>query len=316
MNFLSIFSGCGGFDLGLEKAGMKCVGQIEIMPFALKVLKRHWPNIPKHTDILTFCVDDGLVRTIQSLVQEKVIQEKKADYSRNFADCCEYLIQAGLLQKMFQGYYPSMPEKTFAKCSPSSKTSGMAFRGEYLIVNTSESPNNAVDSSLSDILETHVPQKFYLSHKAIQGIIRRSKKWGRSGYVFLQEMVHGKTQVQKTLSLSVLELIFEEPQEKYIQKPLLRQLSEPIGTDKEVFLNYKEKQSSPIQSRKKKHSSIQEPLGESEISSLQPQQSELKKLATEYKGISLRRLTPTEKEKLQGFPLDWSLPEGSSLAMQ
>lgn len=29
MKFISLFSGCGGFDLGLEKAGMKCVGQKE-----------------------------------------------------------------------------------------------------------------------------------------------------------------------------------------------------------------------------------------------------------------------------------------------
>jgi DNA-cytosine methyltransferase len=53
-NFISLCSGCGGLDLGLERGGMKCVGQVEIMPYALKVLKKHWPEIPKHTDIKTF----------------------------------------------------------------------------------------------------------------------------------------------------------------------------------------------------------------------------------------------------------------------
>jgi DNA (cytosine-5)-methyltransferase 1 len=42
----SLFSGIGGFDLGLERAGMKVIWQSEIDPFANKVLKKHWPNVP------------------------------------------------------------------------------------------------------------------------------------------------------------------------------------------------------------------------------------------------------------------------------
>src|SRR3990167_2821933 len=210
MKVLSLFSGGGGLDLGLEKAGMQCVGQIEKMPYTLKVLKKHWPKVPKHTDISTFCAEDGLVRTIQLLVEERVMREKNQDCSKKWQDCLDYLSQNGFLEKMFRGFYPLMTAKTFSKLSPSCKKSGMAFRGEYLTLNTSESSNNAVGSSLSDVLENHVHQKYYLSRKAVMGIIRRSKKWGRSGYVFLQEMENGKTQVRRTLSLSVLELIFED----------------------------------------------------------------------------------------------------------
>lgn len=51
MRFISLFAGIGGFDLGLERAGMECVAQAEIDPFCLKVLEKHWPNVARFTDV-------------------------------------------------------------------------------------------------------------------------------------------------------------------------------------------------------------------------------------------------------------------------
>ncbi len=47
----SLFSGIGGFDLGLERAGHKVIWQAEIDPFCCKVLKKHWPKVVNHGDI-------------------------------------------------------------------------------------------------------------------------------------------------------------------------------------------------------------------------------------------------------------------------
>ena len=49
--FGSVFSGIGGIDLGLERAGMQCCWQIEISPFCMKVLTRHWPKVKRYGDI-------------------------------------------------------------------------------------------------------------------------------------------------------------------------------------------------------------------------------------------------------------------------
>tara|TARA_R110002020_G_scaffold125630_1_gene282956 strand:+ start:130 stop:987 length:858 start_codon:yes stop_codon:yes gene_type:complete len=50
---LDLFSGIGGFSLGLERAGMETVAFCEFDKHAQKVLKKHWPHVPIHDDIRT-----------------------------------------------------------------------------------------------------------------------------------------------------------------------------------------------------------------------------------------------------------------------
>ena len=51
MQVLDLFSGIGGFSLGLKRAGMETIGFCEIDPFCRKVLAKHWPDVTVHTDI-------------------------------------------------------------------------------------------------------------------------------------------------------------------------------------------------------------------------------------------------------------------------
>jgi site-specific DNA-cytosine methylase len=50
-NVLDLFSGIGGFSLGLERAGMQTAAFCEIDPFCQQVLTRHWPHTPIYDDI-------------------------------------------------------------------------------------------------------------------------------------------------------------------------------------------------------------------------------------------------------------------------
>ena len=51
MNFGSLFAGIGGFDLGLERAGMSCQWQVEIEDYPTKILEKHWPEVHRERDI-------------------------------------------------------------------------------------------------------------------------------------------------------------------------------------------------------------------------------------------------------------------------
>lgn len=51
MNVLDLFSGIGGFSLGLERSGMRTVAFCEIDPHCRAVLRKHWPGVPIFEDV-------------------------------------------------------------------------------------------------------------------------------------------------------------------------------------------------------------------------------------------------------------------------
>lgn len=54
MRVLDLFSGIGGFSLGLERAGMSTIQFVEQAHKARCVLKKHWPDVPIWPDIKTY----------------------------------------------------------------------------------------------------------------------------------------------------------------------------------------------------------------------------------------------------------------------
>ena len=62
-----------------------------------------------------------------------------------------------------------------------------ALRTELSMLNTGESPSVAVESTLSSILQDNVPEKYYLSARACEGILRRAERRGKELPPMLRE---------------------------------------------------------------------------------------------------------------------------------
>ena len=56
LKIIDTFSGIGGFSYAAEKlvGGFETIQFVECEPYAQKILKKHWPDIPIHDDIKTY----------------------------------------------------------------------------------------------------------------------------------------------------------------------------------------------------------------------------------------------------------------------
>ena len=57
LKVLDLFSGIGGFSLGLERAGMTTAAFCEIDPYCRAVLAKHWPGVPIYDDVRKLTTD-------------------------------------------------------------------------------------------------------------------------------------------------------------------------------------------------------------------------------------------------------------------
>jgi len=66
MRVLDLFSGIGGFSIGLEKVGFETVAFCEIEKYCQEVLRLHWPDTPIYNDVRSLTAEqlrsDGIVR--------------------------------------------------------------------------------------------------------------------------------------------------------------------------------------------------------------------------------------------------------------
>lgn len=78
-------------------------------------------------------------------------------------------------------------ENLFGETPVASWEKVIRLPGECWMPNTGESPKDAAESSLSAILQERAPEKYFLSARACEGILRRAEKRGKKLPLMLWE---------------------------------------------------------------------------------------------------------------------------------
>lgn len=78
MNVLDLFSGIGGFSLGLERAGMRTVAFCEINQFCRDVIAKRWPDVPIISDVRNDTFPDADIITGGFPCQDVSLAGKRA----------------------------------------------------------------------------------------------------------------------------------------------------------------------------------------------------------------------------------------------
>ena len=128
---------------------------------------------------LTLFAEDSPARTSPLPDAARAWLESAADSGTSSIEYYRKLNLSGLSSKMSPAYYPAPEEEILPPSFKGWRNSGMALPGGFLTLNTSEFPSAASVCLLSDILETDVPPKYYLSAKACRGILRRAERRGK-----------------------------------------------------------------------------------------------------------------------------------------
>ena len=132
-------------------------------------------------DQLTLSLGEHHVNHSQSLDSEKEWKTQEGILPSHFVQFLISLDPSGSFGKTCQVSSVVTKDGTLAHSSGRWLNSGMVHHTGCLMLKTSESHSEGGESLLSDILETGVlPQKYYLSQKACQGILRRAEKRGKT----------------------------------------------------------------------------------------------------------------------------------------
>ena len=105
--------------------------------------------------------------------------ESEADYGLSSIALLQALARDGLLSRTPPAFYPATRGAILPSSFAGWQNAGMASPGGYLTLNISEWPSAAAVCSLSEVLETDAPRKYFLRARAARGVLRRAERRGR-----------------------------------------------------------------------------------------------------------------------------------------
>ena len=210
----SLFDGIGGWQLAAVHAGVRPVWSSEIEAFPLEVTRRHFPDTIQLGDVTK--IDGGKVQPVDiicagSPCQDLSVAGKRAGlaggrsglFGRAVGRCDGQPMeksQDSSSGRTSLAHFQAIIGATFKPCSRKSEKprfqclnledgrmqgwcelTPATSHGACSTLSIGESPRDARESSLSQILQKRedVPQKYFLSPRACQGILRRARERGK-----------------------------------------------------------------------------------------------------------------------------------------
>ena len=154
----------------------------------------------------TYWLEDFLARhsALQEKGQDLTMQEVHCFLrSQGFSDTNDPDI---FYLRTWEAYYLTMIEKLSSKYLKFCPTLGIELNGNYLILKTSDYPRTGPECSLLDILEDNVPDKYFLSDKAVKYLKDRMEANKKAGREFAAQLIPDmelyETQVKHTSKLA------------------------------------------------------------------------------------------------------------------
>ena len=182
--YFSAFSGIGGFELGINERG-KCVGYSEIDKYALDVYGRHFPKHTNYGDITK--IEPTSLPNFNLFVggfpcQSFSIAGKRRGFADTrgtmFFEICRIIGAKRpkyIVLENVKGLLNHEKGRTFSTIIISLQELGMMLNGFYLIANFTAYPRTESAYSLSQILESEVDRKYYLSEKTIKRLMEKAR---------------------------------------------------------------------------------------------------------------------------------------------
>ena len=119
------------------------------------------------------------VRTYRWLDAARDWLASGADCGASSIEFLNALIRDGALLRTSPDFYPHTEDVTSRPSFERWSRSGMASRGGFWMLNTSDWPSDASACSLLDVLEQEARPSYFLTPRACRGILRRAARRGK-----------------------------------------------------------------------------------------------------------------------------------------
>ena len=192
MNYLSVCSGIEAATVAWHEMGWNPLAFSEIEKFPSQVLAHHYPNTPNLGDMTKFKEWDFGTNRLDLLVGgtpcqsfsiaglRKGLDDPRGNLALTYVAILDKFRPKWCIWENVPGVLSSGGGEILLPSSQRWANSAMGGATGCLMLNTSVWPKDVKECFLSDVLQDgNIQQKYYLSPKACQGILRRAEKRGK-----------------------------------------------------------------------------------------------------------------------------------------